>query len=312
MKVSTMFLLSQVFVIAACLLSVVAEEDKTKTNLLRTLAASPKIVTLGDSYSAGTGIHRDDNSYDELYGGNPTLDGKSYQLTSSENEACFRETDTTPGPRLAKANGFESIFLACSGARISDATNQFDYLNALYPDDKLSNWAGSTIVLVAGANDALTPDGRRWKSVVQNCVLEFDLFKDCDDFEVNLPDNESFIQTELMTMYKKMASEAGQATIRVLGYPPFMQRGRLGCLFLAGVSAGEADFLDAEIAKLNNLAATAVNDAKVSYPTVDIQFVNVESYFTVGACGLFVIVRCAARHSRRIGNSPLLASILPS
>jgi len=47
----------------------------------------PKVVTLGDSYSSGTGIHRRGNQYDEEYGGYVA----PWKLTVRSDNQCWRE-----------------------------------------------------------------------------------------------------------------------------------------------------------------------------------------------------------------------------
>ena len=56
-----------------------------------------EIVTLGDSYSSGVGIHEDASDYDDHGPEGHSFDS-DIRLGHS---ACHRETDTTPGPRLA-------------------------------------------------------------------------------------------------------------------------------------------------------------------------------------------------------------------
>ena len=56
-----------------------------------------RVVTLGDSYSSGSGVHRNASSYDD-HGPEAHSFDPSTRLGSS---ACQRELDETPGPRLA-------------------------------------------------------------------------------------------------------------------------------------------------------------------------------------------------------------------
>src|SRR6056297_3693701 len=66
-----------------------------------------RIVTLGDSYSSGSGVHRNASSYDD-HGPEAHSFDRSTRLGSS---ACQRELDETPGPRLAGQLDAESVFV---------------------------------------------------------------------------------------------------------------------------------------------------------------------------------------------------------
>ena len=84
-----------------------------------------KVVTIGDSFSSGTGIHDEGHEYDEEYGG-ATLDG--WKFTPNSNGECWREKHLTPGPMYANDNHMSSIFLACKGAEVPQIMNQLDFL----------------------------------------------------------------------------------------------------------------------------------------------------------------------------------------
>ena len=64
-----------------------------------------RVVTLGDSYSSGSGIHRNASSYDD-HGPAAHSFNRFTRLGSS---ACQRELDETPGPRLADQLDAESV-----------------------------------------------------------------------------------------------------------------------------------------------------------------------------------------------------------
>mmetsp|Transcript_7027 Transcript_7027/g.14628 ORF Transcript_7027/g.14628 Transcript_7027/m.14628 type:complete len:773 (-) Transcript_7027:45-2363(-) len=245
----------------------------------------PKVVTLGDSYSSGTGIHRDDEGYDEPLGGQPTLNGVTYKLKPpSLDNKCWRETDTTPGPMYANQVGLQSIFLACKGAQIFNLNQQLAYLNALYPDDRQHNWEGSTILLTGGGNDVMTKNGMTWAELLEECIVELSIFNGCHDESGNQIANFGAIQTSLSSFLENLSTDASGAKIRVLGYPKMMQRDP-SCWSVTGVSKNEADWIDQMCIKLNNAIMGAVAFAKNVHPNVDISFVNVYNYLTVGACG---------------------------
>jgi hypothetical protein len=56
---------------------------------------------------------------------------------------------------------------------------------------------------------------------------------------------------------------------------------------VVGISNDEADWLDRQAESLNNHIAAAVDVVKASYPTVNLQYVSVYDYLTVGACASF-------------------------
>lgn len=245
---------------------------------------APKVITLGDSYSSGIGIHRDGCDYDVEFGGNPTLGGITYDFTAHEEHACWMEQQTTPGPRYASAMGQESVFLGCGGAQVPQVNSQLDYLLAAYPVDRANNFQGSTILFTIGGNDILTNDGKTWPELLEHCILELSLFYGCHDWTKNYIANFAAIQSDLADFYTRLANEASGAKIRVLGYPKIMQRDP-GCSSVTGLSRDEADWIDVQCDNLNNSLISAVNTVKTSHPSVDIEFVNVYNYITIGACG---------------------------
>jgi hypothetical protein len=184
-----------------------------------TATAANKVVTLGDSFTSGTGIHLFNFQYDDRYGGNPTYDGVTYKLTHLSTNECFREVDTTPGAKHAKATGAQSVLLACAAAEINEISNQFDYLNAIYPEDTLSNWTGSTIIMTGGGHNMHGVDGTRWGDIIVECFAKLDPFLDCYEEASNQLGNLDEIQTNMTTLLTKVAAVAGGATIRIFGYP---------------------------------------------------------------------------------------------
>jgi len=240
---------------------------------------NPNVVTLGDSYSSGTGIWPKDNQYDEQYGGYVA----PWKLTPRDDNECWREKDTTPGPTYASATGDTSIFLACKGAEAIHIENQIDLMNSQYPVSAATNWEDSVILFTAGGNDIRTNDGQDWPELLRHCILEANIFKGCDDHDKNQISNWSTIQTRVQSIYTKLAMTASGARVRVLGYPRIMQRDP-GCSSVTGVGRDEADWMDDQVDTLNSKLQTAVNNVKNSYPNFDIKFVSMNNYITRGAC----------------------------
>merc|ERR1740129_1258823 len=97
---------------------------------------SPRVFTLGDSYSSGTGIHK---SGDDYVGGD-----------------CWRDVTTTPGAQFAANVGVPFVNNACKGGEIPDIHQQFEEIKARHPDAVASGFAGSTISFTIGGNDLQT------------------------------------------------------------------------------------------------------------------------------------------------------------
>jgi lysophospholipase L1-like esterase len=214
-----------------------------------------RIVTAGDSYAAGTGIHRDPSSYD---GG----------------AACLREDDTTPGPRLAADLRLDSTMVACAGAVMADVLGQLATA-ALAPGG-----AGEVIALVVGGNDVRTERGDHWTALLTDCILS----SGCDDEDGNQLANLDRIERGLTSLHTAVARTYPRATIRVLAYPPLMQRDRWGCLGVVGIGRGEADWIDDQVDALNRRIERAVVAAGAS-TGADIEFVPVaEEFDNHGAC----------------------------
>jgi hypothetical protein len=57
------------------------------------------------------------------------------------------------------------------------------------------------------------------------------------------------------------------------------------CVLVLGISTGEAKWIDGLTLDLNNRTAQAVQSIQAQYPDVDIQYVDVDDYLNVGACG---------------------------
>jgi len=238
------------------------------------------VVTLGDSYSSGTGIWRRGRDYDQEYGGWEN----GYKLTVRDDSECWREKQSTPGPIIASTLGRSSVFLACKGAEVSHVKNQVDLLNSKYPADAYHKWKDSVIVLTGGGNDIRTKRGEDWPELLTRCIIELVPFTGCHQNSKNQVNNWSTIQNRLVSLYSKLATSASEATVRVLGYPRVMQRDP-GCSSVTGVSRNEADWMDAQVNTLNSKIVAAVNQVKSANSGFDIQYVSVVNYITIGACG---------------------------
>ncbi|HAP75696.1 MAG TPA: hypothetical protein DCR14_06395 [Acidimicrobiaceae bacterium] len=245
-----------------------------------------KVVTLGDSYSSGTGIWREDSSYDEQFGG---YQSSGLYLTGRSDQECWREWHDTPGPRYAAANNRRSIFLACKGAEASHVGNQVTVMQGQWPTDAAAKWSGAVVLLTAGGNDLRTGRGEDWPSLLERCIIEINPFGGCHDNSNNHINNWSTVQTRLQNLYTSLAQKATNAKIRIMGYPRIMTptKNWLGiwqCPDVTGVTGNEARWIDQQVDALNSRIATAVNNVKAQFPAVDIKYVPVTSYLTVGAC----------------------------
>ena len=255
-----------------------------------------KVITLGDSYSSGTGIHPLVFGYDEILGSSATLDdehghgfgqddnSRTYKFTSTP-PCCLREKDTTPGARLAHDLGLESYMGACAGAQFVDLYDQIDYMNALFPDDYQDQWEGSTIVLTLGLNDLESVGGTNWFRVLIGCLLETDCSTN-PDYAVA---NQSGAREGLMAALSYLAAEASRATIRVFGYgKPFQGSNSTTCDAF-GVSNTEADFIDIDyFGLMNAISKDVTTELRATAPVpgvvIDIEFIDVTTYLTVGSC----------------------------
>jgi len=221
------------------------------------------MVTLGDSYSSGTGIHRRVSDY---YNG----------------EACCRDFELTPGGRLASQQGLQHLMPACAGDEIPQIKDQFSALQASNPAEAAKGWEGSTFMFTIGGNDIRSNDGSSWVDILVNCILSF--YGDCHLAEGNQVANFPEVQSELVNFYSTMAQGASKASIRVLGYPRLLQRTWLGCIPVPGVAFAAADWADSMVDDMNEVLRSAVAEVQGQHPGVDIQFVGVKSYLTKGAC----------------------------
>jgi hypothetical protein len=233
-----------------------------------------RIVTLGDSYSSGLGIHRDASDYDDH--GPPAHSFDS--ATRLGGSACYREIDTTPGPRLASANGLDSVFVACAGASIADMPNQVEA--AGIPGDG----AGTIALLTVGGNDARTPDGGDWPDALIECITTFG----CDDESSGIA-NANQIEAAFAGFLDGLIAEHPRLVVRVSAYPELMQPDRWGCVGVTGVGRSEANWIDDQVGVLNGSIADAVESVTADADEqADVVFVPVDDEFdNHGACRTF-------------------------
>jgi len=252
--------------------------------------AGGKVVTLGDSYSSGCGIYRSEGDYP----GTP--------------QSCLKDSDGIAGGQFASANGMESVNFACAGDLIDSGTasdgpmgilNQFDQLQAAYPDDAAAGWEGSVIHFTIGGNDVLTQDGDSWAGVLGGCILCFGCA--CHERPGNQPANLDEIQTKVTQFYTTLAQNASKASIRVMGYPKLLQEsgGRCSVPFL---NVAASRWMDEQVELANARLRQGVADVKALYPSVDMEFVSVVPFITRGAC---------ASSGKEIGGFSIFAGIGP-
>jgi lysophospholipase L1-like esterase len=228
-----------------------------------------QIVTLGDSYSSGSGIHRDASAYDD-HGPEAHSFDPATRLGSS---ACQRELDETPGPRLAAELGVDSAFIACAGAVIDEIPAQ------IRAADIRAGGAGSLVTITIGGNDLRTVRGENWPDALLRCITS----ARCHDSSQNQMANLDEIGDELAATYTAIGAEFPGLTVRVMAYPRLMQ-GNGRCDGVTGISGDEADWIDAQVDLLNH----QIEDATVragGRTGADIRFVDVADVFdNHGAC----------------------------
>ncbi len=231
--------------------------------------AIERVVTLGDSYSAGTGIHRNASDYDD-HGPRAQTFAPSTRIGNSD---CSRELDETPGPRLAARLGAESVFIACAGAVIGDIANQVDAA------DIPADGGGTIVTMTVGGNDLRTVRGENWPATLVRCITS----AGCDDSEKNQIANLEQMRAELTAAYTDIGREYPDISVRVLGYPRLMQSDRW-CEGVTGFGRGEADWVDDQVDRLNAAIESAVRSASTVTRT-DIRYVSVvEQFDNHGAC----------------------------
>jgi len=232
-----------------------------KTN--KTSAVGGKVVTLGDSYSSGAGIHS--------------------KMSDYEGGSCARDHKTTPGVKYAAAQGLTGVNVACAGGEIPEAFQQFDALQAEHKDEAASGWPDSVFLFTIGGNDIKSFKGEAWPDILTGCIMSF--YGGCHEAEENQVANFDEVQAQVTAFYKKVAQGASNARIRVLGYPRLLQRS-WHCIPVPGLALAAADWADKQIDEVNARLRLAVAATKSAVPGVDIEFVDVTSLMTRGACSM--------------------------
>ncbi|MEM8618449.1 MAG: SGNH/GDSL hydrolase family protein [Actinomycetota bacterium] len=229
-----------------------------------------RVITLGDSFSSGSGIHADATDYDDHGPGGHYFDPNE-RLGGS---GCQRELDTTPGPRLADELGASFGMVACAGARIEHVRNQLDVAAI---DDRGD---GTLLTVTIGGNDLRTNRGEAWPDVIVRCITS----GGCNESEQNQPANLDEIERDLARLYTVVGLRYREASVRVLAYPRLMQRDGWGCAGVTGMNRHEAKWIDDQVDELNARIATAVDRAG-AFTRADIEFVPVVDEFdNHGAC----------------------------
>jgi hypothetical protein len=253
------------------------------------VSAGPKVITIGDSYASGTGYYTDGNRYCE-----PVSSELQFgPLTNRGDGECWRafKNNETPGPHVASDLGMGSLFLACKGAKLDNAVNQFKLAKSLLPSQAAKGFRGSAFVVNISGNDVTTPDHEDWTDVMAECVMNNALWGNCarpgNEFN-NLPQ----VGAKLLNFYTMLATEAPNAKIRQFLYPTPMKVGaNLGIKVICGgmptVLPGEADFGDAQMARLNATIVSTVASVTATYPNLDLKLVDANTTFTSGVCTPF-------------------------
>lgn len=228
-----------------------------------------RVVTLGDSYSSESGIHRNASSYDD-HGPAAHSFAPSTRLGSS---ACQRELDETPGPRLAAQLSAGSVFIACAGAVIREIPAQ------VRAADIPGDGDGTLVTMTIGGNDLRTVRDENWPDALTRCITS----ARCHESSKNQMANLDQIREDLVDTYRAIGERYPEITVRVLAYPRMMQ-GNGRCDGVTGVSGDEADWIDEQVDLLNHQIQVATARAR-GMTGADIRFVDVTDEFdNHGAC----------------------------
>ncbi|GAX21535.1 hypothetical protein FisN_6Hh425 [Fistulifera solaris] len=246
------------------------------------LTQAALVVTIGDSYAAGTGIHALRKEYDDTY--------------------CYVEVDTIPGGKYASTRGLEHVVTACAGDTIDATVAQWNDLQLRYPDEVADLWEGSVIIISTGGNSALTRRGENFEESLARVLRTRRFHED----ELNQVGNLGDVQTELETFYSQLAVEAAEATVRVMGYPFIFNSNPLKC-FIPGIRVAEANFFDETVVELNEVIVAAIETVKTAFPSFDIRYVDVAPSYGSGACSPFKF-----RHIRDINVRAPVTSFHPT
>jgi hypothetical protein len=228
-----------------------------------------RVVTLGDSYSSGSGIHRNASDYDD-HGPEAHSFDRTTRLGSS---ACQRELDETPGPRLAAWLGADSVFVACAGAVIREIPAQ------VRAADIPGDGGGTLVTLTIGGNDLRTARDENWPDALRRCITSARCHESSKNQLANLDD----LREGLVDTYLAIGERYPDLTVRVLGYPRLMQ-GNGRCDGVTGISGDEADWIDEQVDLLNHEIDVAAARAR-GWTGADIRYVDVSDEFdNHGAC----------------------------
>jgi len=198
--------------------------------------ASPKVFTLGDSYSSGTGIHKSGNDY--------------------EGGDCWRDVRTTPGALLSSNSGVPFVNQACKGGVLTDVHQQFEQIKAVHPINVGAGFAGSTILFTIGGNDLRTNKGQTWPDLLTSCIMSF--YGACHEKQENQIANWDDLQARATQFYTKLAQDAPNAKIRILGYPRLLMR-KVFCIAVPLLNYAAADWADRQVDELNRRLRLAVD-----------------------------------------------------
>lgn len=250
--------------LTACLLAVAATFAMAAPPANAT-GGIQRIVTLGDSYSSGSGTHSDAKNYDDH--GPPA---HSFSPTTRLGSgACHRDLEQTPGPRLAEQLDVASVFVACAGAIIGEVPTQVAMADI--PGDG----EGTLVTMTIGGNDIRTERDENWPDALVRCITS----ARCHDSDKNQVRNFDDLEADLTEIYTEIGDEYPAVTVRALGYPRMMQSGRF-CEGVTGVSKAEANWIDRQIDELNAridraaAAARQTTGADIAYTSVIDEFDN--------------------------------------
>lgn len=215
-----------------------------------------RVLTFGDSFSAGTGIYDRGDNYD--------------------NKACLREIHSTPGAMIADEFDADSMNFACQNDRIDEVMQQIN--DADFP----TQGQGDLILVTAGGNDLRTRGDRNWSGLIQACLAS--TYRGCQRPKKHQIRNFATVRARLVDLYTELAARAPDAQIRVLGYPRLFQPSKRRCRTIKLINGKEGRWLDRQSDELNRQVQSAVEQVRRS-TGVDIEFLKVDHAFEGhGAC----------------------------